>query len=222
MFAVTVRPTTAAGAPIAGDADYHLRGAIAQLGERLHGMQEVGGSSPPGSTGATAPGERRDRAVARGLRRGCADRLADVMAAGRSGRLVGAVAIALIAAYAVVWAQVSTLNIGCSDFTSTYVGGTLLPDGQRAHLYDEAAQQKLHARLILPDAEGNLPFVDAPVAAALAAPVTLLDLRSAYRVWSVLQPAVLTAAIVIAVRSAPWRPDTPRSWKVAAGAAALA
>src|SRR5580700_10936113 len=27
----------------------HL-GAIAQLGERLHGMQEVGGSIPPGST----------------------------------------------------------------------------------------------------------------------------------------------------------------------------
>ena len=25
-------------------------GAIAQLGERLHGMQEVGGSTPPGST----------------------------------------------------------------------------------------------------------------------------------------------------------------------------
>ena len=27
-----------------------LNGAIAQLGERLHGMQEVGGSIPPGST----------------------------------------------------------------------------------------------------------------------------------------------------------------------------
>jgi hypothetical protein len=27
-----------------------LDGAIAQLGERLHGMQEVGGSIPPGST----------------------------------------------------------------------------------------------------------------------------------------------------------------------------
>ena len=26
------------------------RGVIAQLGERLHGMQEVGGSIPPGST----------------------------------------------------------------------------------------------------------------------------------------------------------------------------
>ena len=27
-----------------------LCGAIAQLGERLHGMQEVGGSIPPSST----------------------------------------------------------------------------------------------------------------------------------------------------------------------------
>ena len=30
------------------------RGAIAQLGERLHGMQEVGGSIPPGSTNIPA------------------------------------------------------------------------------------------------------------------------------------------------------------------------
>src|SRR5689334_18844853 len=28
----------------------YVYGAIAQLGERLHGMQEVGGSIPPGST----------------------------------------------------------------------------------------------------------------------------------------------------------------------------
>jgi hypothetical protein len=33
-----------------------LGGAIAQLGERLHGMQEVGGSSPPGSTSRGPPG----------------------------------------------------------------------------------------------------------------------------------------------------------------------
>ena len=31
-------------------------GAIAQLAERLHGMQEVGGSNPPGSTDKT-PGQ---------------------------------------------------------------------------------------------------------------------------------------------------------------------
>src|ERR1700728_97995 len=36
-------------------------GAIAQLGERLHGMQEVGGSIPPGSTNLRPPelNERR-------------------------------------------------------------------------------------------------------------------------------------------------------------------
>ena len=28
-----------------------IAGAIAQLGEHLHGMQEVGGSTPPSSTG---------------------------------------------------------------------------------------------------------------------------------------------------------------------------
>jgi prevent-host-death family protein len=31
-------------------ADFEFAGAIAQLGERLHGMQEAGGSSPPSST----------------------------------------------------------------------------------------------------------------------------------------------------------------------------
>ena len=33
-------------------------GAIAQLGERLHGMQEVGGSIPPGSTSFSFPVDR--------------------------------------------------------------------------------------------------------------------------------------------------------------------
>ena len=37
---------------------HSIEGAIAQLGERLHGMQEVGGSIPPGSTNSD-PGGRR-------------------------------------------------------------------------------------------------------------------------------------------------------------------
>src|SRR5438045_5952126 len=45
-------------------ADY---GAIAQLGERLHGMQEVGGSIPPGSTTLRPSGYAwRSRAMAEG------------------------------------------------------------------------------------------------------------------------------------------------------------
>src|SRR5450830_724076 len=36
--------------PLYFDCSFFRRGDIAQLGERLHGMQEVGGSSPPIST----------------------------------------------------------------------------------------------------------------------------------------------------------------------------
>src|SRR5690349_4176798 len=36
--------------PERGSCSDECQGAIAQLGERLHGMQEVGGSIPPGST----------------------------------------------------------------------------------------------------------------------------------------------------------------------------
>src|SRR5262245_18570210 len=52
------RCDTVAIAPVSANLSYlnparnlpRPRGAIAQLGERLHGMQEVGGSIPPGST----------------------------------------------------------------------------------------------------------------------------------------------------------------------------
>ena len=38
-----------------------FRGAIAQLGERLHGMQEVDGSIPSGSTRSEAVADLRSR-----------------------------------------------------------------------------------------------------------------------------------------------------------------
>src|SRR3954447_5963530 len=43
-----VHPLTESEVVTYRPAPFH--GAIAQLGERLHGMQEVGGSIPPGST----------------------------------------------------------------------------------------------------------------------------------------------------------------------------
>lgn len=133
-----------------------------------------------------------------------------------------ALAGALLISYIVTWVQVSRLQIGRSDFTSTYVGATLVRDGQRLQLYDESIQTPLHTRLIAPDTEGDLPFVDAPIAAALAVPVTLVDLGTAYRIWSWLQAALLVVAVVVAVRAASWSPRTPRTLKVATAMAALA
>ena len=140
----------------------------------------------------------------------------------RAARLVIAVGVALLIAYAVMWAQVSSFNVGRSDFTSFYVGGTLLREGHAQDLYSEALQAPLHARLIAPDSEANLPFVDAPVAAAIVLPVTFLGLDAAYRVWSVIELALLVLAVAIAVRAAPWPPTATPTLRLAAAAAALA
>ncbi|MFN2581265.1 MAG: glycosyltransferase 87 family protein [Candidatus Dormibacteria bacterium] len=141
---------------------------------------------------------------------------------GRAPRLIIAVSAALLIGYAGFWAHVSHVQIGRSDFTNAYVGGTLLREGHRADLYDDQLQGALHAQLIAPDKEGNLPFVDAPVAAAIVLPLTWLDLGTAFRVWSLVEFAVLVFAVVVAIRAAPWPAGTRQRWKAAAGAAALA
>src|SRR5438105_2465298 len=139
----------------------------------------------------------------------------------RPARVIVAVAGALILGYALVWSHVSHSDVGRSDFTAFYVGGTLLREGHGAQLYNEALQQPLHTALIAPDTEGNLPFVNSPLAAALVAPATIFDLHLAYRIWGVLELGLLILAVVIAVRSAPWPETVPRVWKLAAGLAAL-
>ena len=151
-----------------------------------------------------------------------ADRLPEVSRSLRPARLIIAIAAALLIAYAVIWTQVSRFDTGRSDFTAFYVGGTLLREGHTGNLYSQAVQQPLHSALIAPDREANLPFVNTPVAAALVLPVTFLPLEVAYRLWSLLELAVLILAVVLAVRSVEWPDGTPRIWQVAAGAAALA
>ena len=136
--------------------------------------------------------------------------------------MIIAIAAALLVAYAVIWTQVSNFDVGRSDFTAFYVGGTLLREGHSGDLYSQALQQPLHSALIAPDREANLPFVNTPVAAALVLPATFLPLDAAYRLWSVLELAVLILAVVLAVRTVDWPAGTPTSWRIAAGAAALA
>ena len=140
----------------------------------------------------------------------------------RPARFIIAIAAAVLVAYAVLWTQVSGFEVGRSDFTAFYVGGTLLREGHAGDLYSAALQQPLHSALIAPDREGNLPFVNTPLAAALMVPVTFLSLDAAYRLWSMLELAVLVLAVVLAIRSVVWPAGTPRVWQVAAGGAALA
>jgi hypothetical protein len=133
---------------------------------------------------------------------------------------VATAAAVLLAVYALLWAGVTSANIGTSDFTASYVGATLMREGHGAAMYDESLQAPLHAALIAPLQRGNLPFVNPPLAAAIVVPLTLLPLSTAYRVWQLAQLLLLTGAVVLALRSAPWPPRLRRSG--VAGACALA
>jgi Glycosyltransferase family 87 len=145
-----------------------------------------------------------------------------VIAQPRSARLIIAVSAGLLIGYACVWASITPTSIGRSDFTSTYVGATLFREGFGSRIYDAALQTELHTQVVAPDHIGNLPFVDAPLAAAIAAPVTLLPLGAAYRVWGIVQVLALIVAVVVAVRSARWPMVNWTVWKVATAFAAIA
>lgn len=140
----------------------------------------------------------------------------------RTTRIVVAVSAALLTAYAMVWTQLSPFDIGRSDFTAFYVGGTLLREGHGASLYDESLQAPLHARLLAPDHEGNLPFVDPPVAAALVLPVTVFGLHGAYAAWAAVELLVLSGAVAIVVATEARRREVGRAGSWAAGLAAMA
>jgi Glycosyltransferase family 87 len=133
-----------------------------------------------------------------------------------------AIAAALLLAYVLIWARLPTADVDRSDFTSSYVAGLLLRHPGGAAVYDAATQTAVRDHLIAPVRNGSVPFVDAPPAAALVAPVTWLGLVAAYRLWTALSLALLVLAVVVAVRSAPWPEATPRIWRVAAGVAAMA
>ncbi len=139
----------------------------------------------------------------------------------RQARVVIAIAAALLLAYVLTWAQLSATGIDRSDFTSSYAAGVLLRHPGGAAVYDAATQTALRDQLIAPVSNGAVPFVDAPPAAVLVAPVTLLSLAWAYRLWTLCSLLILVLAVVVAVRSAPWSPGAGRSWRIAAGVAAL-
>jgi hypothetical protein len=113
------------------------------------------------------------------------------------------VGASLVLVYVALWLQVDPLHVGRSDFTATYMGATLLREGHGPSMYDEQLQAPLHDRLIAPDHEGNLPFVNPPLAAAVALPLSLLDLHTAYRLWGLTQLLLLVAAAAVAIRAAP-------------------
>lgn len=140
----------------------------------------------------------------------------------RAGALaILGIGLALLVSYVVLWSRVDHVDVSRSDFTASYLGGTLWREGHRTDLYERSVQAPRYGELVAPRGGGLLPFTFAPSAAPLAAALSLLSLDAAYRLWGLLQLAMVIAAALIAARAAARPPDRQTLAVAITGAAGL-
>ena len=128
---------------------------------------------------------------------------------------LGIAATGLLAGYLAVANQLDWSHRGSTDFGSAYVGAQIWRAGLGERLYDGPLQQAVHDAAVAPDRTPNVPFIDAPVAAALAAPFTLVDIRTGWKIFGFLQLIMVVAATLIAARWARWPATIPRRLRLA-------
>lgn len=140
----------------------------------------------------------------------------------RAGALAAlGIGLALLVSYVVLWSRVDHGDVNRSDFTASYLGGALWREGHRADLYEPSVQAPRHRELVSPRGGGLLPFTFAPSAAPVAAALSLLSLDAAYRLWGLVQLAMVIAAALIAARVAARPPDRQVLAVAIAGAAGV-
>jgi Glycosyltransferase family 87 len=128
----------------------------------------------------------------------------------RAVAVAAAVSTVLLAYYAISWAQVTPVRERGTDFSASYVAALLLRGGQGAQLYDQQVEQSRHLTLLPGGTVINLPFITPPTTALLALPLTALDPGTAFRVWSVIELALLGLAVWVAIRAGPWPSSSGR------------
>ncbi|MBV8085221.1 MAG: DUF2029 domain-containing protein [Chloroflexi bacterium] len=131
-------------------------------------------------------------------------------------------AAALLSHYGVAWLQVTDFQERGSDFSTYYVAALLIREGHASQLYDQVLEQQRHLALLPPGTRLTLPFVTPPTTALLALPLSFMDLVAASRLFSVIEVVLLAAAIVVAVRAAPWPQHLGRGPRSAVAALAFA
>jgi alpha-1,2-mannosyltransferase len=127
--------------------------------------------------------------------------------------VVLAAALGFLAYYAVAWLQVSPLRERGTDFSASYVAALLVRDGEGSRLYDQPLEHERHLALLPSGTRIDLPFIAPPTAALLAVPFSFLDPGMAFRLWSLVQMALLALAVAIAARASPWPPWMPAAWR---------
>lgn len=135
--------------------------------------------------------------------------------------LLVATAVAL-AHYVQVWSVVPAPAARTSDYAGSYAASVLWRTGRGGSIYDVGAEEQVSRAAGVPANHLFIPFENPPLAAVVASPLSLLDATTAYRVWSLLQLALLVAAVTIAARVAPWPRRAPRLSALSSTGLALA
>ena len=104
---------------------------------------------------------------------------------------LGAVAILLVGF--AIWAARGP-NAEKTDFALTYVGASIVHQGDGRHLYDTGLQVKLRNSMF--EHPSPLYFEHPPFEAVALVPLTRLPFRTAYLVWSLVNVSVLLGVIV--------------------------
>ncbi|MGA7987745.1 MAG: glycosyltransferase family 87 protein [Candidatus Dormiibacterota bacterium] len=122
----------------------------------------------------------------------------------RAVAIAAGVAAVLLAYYAIAWGQVTPTRERGTDFSASYVAALVLRGGDGSHLYDQQVEHARHLSLLPAGTVINLPFITPPTTALLALPFTAVNPGTAYRVWSLLELALLALAVWTAIRAGPW------------------
>jgi Glycosyltransferase family 87 len=122
----------------------------------------------------------------------------------RAVAVAAAVSTVLLAYFAISWARVTPVRERGTDFSASYVAALLLRSGDGAELYDQQVERARHLTLLPAGIVIDLPFITPPTTALLALPLTVLDPGTAFRVWSIIELALLALAVWVAIRAGPW------------------
>ncbi|MGH7751062.1 MAG: glycosyltransferase family 87 protein, partial [Candidatus Dormibacteria bacterium] len=136
--------------------------------------------------------------------------------------LLAAVSALALSLQLFLWAGLSSAQVRTSDYTCTYIAARTWLAGNGAHLYDRAVQLAGHLALHTAPGAAGLGFVNPPLAAVVASPFSVLGFDASYRAFGLFQLFLVLAAVIIAMRAAPWPESTPRLMKVAIGMVAFA
>ncbi|MFN2581829.1 MAG: glycosyltransferase 87 family protein [Candidatus Dormibacteria bacterium] len=112
-----------------------------------------------------------------------------------------AITAALVGSYVGHVASLAPRSRATTDFSSTYVGATIVRLGEAQRIYDLSLQASIGNRLLAPDPL-VFPFEVVALGALSAAPLTLLSVSDAFDVWAALQLLLVVGAVAVVVREA--------------------